>query len=573
MKLGEINIFRGVDTTTALGEYSAPSALNFIKDTSDSLGAGTGITNVTEVNNIVNNIIGATAINSFYDVDPNLPDAPEGSYMVMGAGGEWTYGSITPYSLPTATVSILGGVKIGNGLTITAGVVSVDPSTMPSADISAQDILDWDESFSWGDHSLVGYALTSALSAYSLTSHTHSYLPLAGGAMGNTTLVINLNAALLEGHAASYFAAAHSHPYLSDSEPRIANWDSAYSWGDHSTEGYITLGDVPAETDPVFTAWNKTSGISIVATQVSDLTTAINANTYVSTAYAARHNAVTIGTANGLSLSTQAISLRLADISNAGALSAYDWNRFDQMLVGLSYQALEDQSLSTSDTVSFAAITAPYIEASVISDDSTSLGSLAGFESGNGVIQRYSDGAVQTFLGLGTNAYSSDEYYDATNASGFVHEITSDDGSVTIADIVYSPVDATKHGIDLSVQGLVRYQVVATSGSEVEVLANKPGITASFSGQTLTFVIPAGVNIVSAKIRFGSYSSLIVKTGVNDMGNTSVNDRWIPAVQAWREDTRSQLMAVNAVPSASEFDEITINGLINTTTNHIRLMF
>jgi hypothetical protein len=44
-------------------------------------------------------------------------------------------------------------------------------------------------------------------------------------------------------------------------------------------------------------------------------------------------------------------------------------------------------------------------------------------------------------------------------------------------------------------------------------------------------------------------------------------------VQAWREDTRAQLMVVNIVPSTSAFDEATINGLINSTTNHIRLTF
>ena len=29
----------------------------------------------------------------------------------------------------------------------------------------------------------------------------------------------------------------------------LGNWDSAYGWGDHSTEGYLT-----SETDPVFAA-------------------------------------------------------------------------------------------------------------------------------------------------------------------------------------------------------------------------------------------------------------------------------------------------------------------------------
>lgn len=46
------------------------------------------------------------------------------------------------------------------------------------------------------------------------------------------------------------------------------NWDMAYSWGDHSTEGYLTSF---TETDPVFTAWDKSTGISITESQISDL--------------------------------------------------------------------------------------------------------------------------------------------------------------------------------------------------------------------------------------------------------------------------------------------------------------
>lgn len=571
MKLGGENIWRGVDTTTELGEYSVPSALQFVKDTSDTLGTASGITNITEVNNIVNDIINATTINNFYDVDPNLPDAPEGNYMVMGAGGVWTYEAITPYSLPIATDTVLGGIKIGNGLIITAGVVSVDPVVMPSADITSGDIVNWDEAFSWGDHSLVGYALSTDLTGYALTGHTHTYLPLSGGVMDNTTLVGSLNAELLNGHSDSYFAVDHGHPYLSDSDPRITNWDSAYSWGDHSLVGYLTAES--AETDPVFTAWDKATGIVITTSQVSDFSASVTANTSVAANTAARHSAVTIGTAHGLSLAGQALSLAYAGVATDGALSAYDWGRFDAMLDGSMFQLLEDQRLSTTDTVVFSELTTGYITTTIPTDDSTTLGSVAGFEVGNGTIARYSDASVQTWLGLGSNAYTSDEYYLATNPDAFIHELTSADSTVTFTDIIYDPVDSTLHGIDVSVPALYRYTVVATSGSEVEVLANKTGITASFAGQVLTYVIPSGTHIVSSKIRFGAYSSLTVKMDTDDMGNSSINNRWVPMVQAWREDTRAQLMVVNIVPSASVFDEATINGLINTTTNHIRLLF
>jgi hypothetical protein len=55
----------------------------------------------------------------------------------------------------------------------------------------------------------------------------------------------------------------------------------------------------------------------------------VNANTNVAANTAARHNAVTLGTANGLSLSTQVLSLGLASAGVTGALSGTDWTTFN----------------------------------------------------------------------------------------------------------------------------------------------------------------------------------------------------------------------------------------------------
>jgi hypothetical protein len=55
----------------------------------------------------------------------------------------------------------------------------------------------------------------------------------------------------------------------------------------------------------------------------------VSANTDVAANTAARHNAVTLGTANGLSLSTQQLSLGLASAGVTGALSGTDWTTFN----------------------------------------------------------------------------------------------------------------------------------------------------------------------------------------------------------------------------------------------------
>jgi hypothetical protein len=48
----------------------------------------------------------------------------------------------------------------------------------------------------------------------------------------------------------------------------ISNWNTAFGWGNHANAGYLTGF---TESDPLFIAWNKSSGISITESQVSDL--------------------------------------------------------------------------------------------------------------------------------------------------------------------------------------------------------------------------------------------------------------------------------------------------------------
>ena len=60
----------------------------------------------------------------------------------------------------------------------------------------------------------------------------------------------------------------------------------------------------------------------------------VDSSTYATTSQL--HNAVTIGTANGLSLSTQQLSLALASASATGALSSTDWTTFNSKQSALS---------------------------------------------------------------------------------------------------------------------------------------------------------------------------------------------------------------------------------------------
>jgi hypothetical protein len=113
------------------------------------------------------------------------------------------------------------------------------------------------------------------------------------------------------------------------------------------------------------TTSNITEGTNLYYTEAR-----VNANTNVAANTAARHNAVTIGTANGLSLSTQVLSLGLASTSTTGALSSTDWNTFNNKTsntgtvtsVGLSSATsgvtIGSTPITTSGTITLAIATA-----------------------------------------------------------------------------------------------------------------------------------------------------------------------------------------------------------------------
>jgi hypothetical protein len=93
-------------------------------------------------------------------------------------------------------------------------------------------------------------------------------------------------------------------------------------------------------TDAVSSVFGRTGNVTATngdynTSQVTELTNLyytearVNANTNVAANTAARHNAVTLGTANGLSLSTQQLSLGLASAGVTGALSGTDWSTFN----------------------------------------------------------------------------------------------------------------------------------------------------------------------------------------------------------------------------------------------------
>ena len=136
------NVISAVDTTYAASDFD-------IKDLSDTTGLRGAWSNkqdtIDDLDTIRNGAtLGATALQSFIETDPTVPDwaktpnKPTYTAQEVGALPSSTTiptktselindsGYITGYTLPIASTSGLGGVKIGNGLEIdSTGVVNV----------------------------------------------------------------------------------------------------------------------------------------------------------------------------------------------------------------------------------------------------------------------------------------------------------------------------------------------------------------------------------------------------------------------------------------------------------------
>lgn len=86
---------------------------------------------------------------------------------------------------------------------------------------------------------------------------------------------------------------------------------------------------------------------SLTSSKVSDFQTSVSANTDVTANTSARHSAVTLGTANGLSLSTQQLSLQASDATHTGALTSTDWGTFNSKESALTFSAPLSRSVNT----------------------------------------------------------------------------------------------------------------------------------------------------------------------------------------------------------------------------------
>ena len=165
-------------------------------------------------------------------------------------------------------------------------------------------------------------------------------------------------------------------------------------------------------------------------------------------------------------------------------------------------------------------------------------------------------------MALGSDA-SYDVYY--RDGSGDLARL----GYGTEGQVLTTHSSSSAPSWEDAASGISEYTADSSSGEEILVKATGTGVTASRTGNVVTFSIPTGVLLLSARIRI-SGSNLVTGAMVIDLGEgySGMADRWVPNCHCFREDTGSTL-ATTVTLSTSDYDQVTINNLNATTTNMI----
>jgi len=191
----------------------------------------------------------------------------------------YTFGGVT-WTWDGTTWKVLGRFQFTSSET--------DPvfSASPSANILQQNITNWNTAYGWGDHSGAGY-LTSVGSISNHSDVTISSLQDA------QLLKYSVANAAWENWTPNFLTSYTETDPVFGASPaggitgtNISNWNTAYNWGDHSTEGYLT-----AEADTLATVTGRgattttditTTGKIFYSNNFADLTAlnAVNPTTY-----------------------------------------------------------------------------------------------------------------------------------------------------------------------------------------------------------------------------------------------------------------------------------------------------
>jgi hypothetical protein len=199
----------------------------------------------------------------------------------------------------------------------------------------------------------------------------------------------------------------------------------------------------------------------------------VNANGNVSANTAARHNAVTLGTANGLSLATQVLSLGLASGSTTGALSSTDWTTFNN-----KYPASNPNGYTSNvGTVTSVALTVPSAF-SVSGSPITSSGTLAITGAGDTTQYIAGDGSLITFPTAGQSGTLVREVRNTTGATLTKGTIVYISGATGNKPTVSKAI-ATSDSTSAQTFGMVQANIANNANGNVVCVGDLTGLDTS----------------------------------------------------------------------------------------------
>lgn len=165
-------------------------------------------------------------------------------------------------------------------------------TTSPASAITSQQVTNWNSAYNWGDHSVEGYLLSSiAATTYQLKNvNLDALITLSNSPTSQGILRKVLNT------SGGYDWILDPSDYLTSadlgniSSANISNWNTAYSWGNHATAGYITgvTSDNRYQTkDDDLTAIAGISSTTGLLRKIAANSWSLDANTYLTTTAAA----------------------------------------------------------------------------------------------------------------------------------------------------------------------------------------------------------------------------------------------------------------------------------------------
>ncbi len=238
------------------------------------------------------------------------------------------------------------------------------------------------------------------------------------------------------------------------------------------------------------------------------------------------HNPVTIGTANGLSLSTQALSLQLATTAQNGALSSTDWNTFDGKQDALTFGDV------TSTDIDVTGGTGAIIGAGVdltLADVNLDVGTFA-----NATITVNAKGLITAASATAQNNVFQDNTFEIDNAVDPTKRISFDAQQITpgnLRAIIMADFDVNLGGL---------------------VDAN----------------IAIGANIDGAKIVVGTGNTAVVTDLNGNLTPSTTTDTEIGYVSGVTSSIQTQLNDKQDIIVA-DIPSTTWTGLANNTTNQV----